>query len=237
MASPLTPFWPTDGIALRTPRLLLEPLQERHFAALLEAVLAGVHDPATMPFATPWTDAPREDLVRSSLVHWWQARAAVAPDDWELCFVVQRDGVPIGTQSLRARSFAVRRTVSTGSWLTRSVHGRGLGTEMRAAVLLLAVDHLGAQRAETEAFADNPASIAVTRRLGYRDNGTSLLARRGVDAENLRFVLRAPELVRPDWQLAVTGVDEAVLRALGAPGPQPSEPAENVSQDAGSPEV
>lgn len=216
MASPLTPFWPTDGIVLRTPRLLLEPLQERHFATLLEAVLAGVHDPATMPFSTPWTDAPCEELVRSSLVHWWRARAAVAPDDWELCFVVQQDGVPIGTQSVRASAFAVRRTVSTGSWLTRAAHGRGLGTEMRAAVLLLAFDHLGARRAETEAFADNPASIGVTRRLGYRSNGSTLLERRGVAAENLRFVLPADELVRPDWRLQVVGVDEQVRRALGA---------------------
>ncbi len=42
---------------------------------------------------------------------------------------------------------------------------------MRAAVLLLAFDHLGARTARSEAFADNPASLRVSEKLGYAPDG------------------------------------------------------------------
>ena len=41
------------------------------------------------------------------------------------------------------------RTVGTGSWLGRPYQGRGIGKEMRGAVLALAFDGLGAEVAET----------------------------------------------------------------------------------------
>jgi hypothetical protein len=44
-------------------------------------------------------------------------------------------------------------------------------------------------------FADNPASIAVSRRNGYQDNGVDRAARERVMAEQLRF-----RLTRDDWQ-------------------------------------
>ena len=69
----------------------------------------------------------------------------------------------IGQQDIDADGFAVRRVVSTGSWLGRDHQGRGAGKEMRAAVLHLAFAELGAERAETAAFADNPASIPSPR--------------------------------------------------------------------------
>lgn len=63
------------------------------------------------------------------------------------------------------------REVHTGSWLGRRYQGQGIGTQMRAAVLHLALDGLGAQRAVSAAFEDNPASLGVSRKLGYRDDG------------------------------------------------------------------
>ncbi|WP_353650030.1 GNAT family N-acetyltransferase [Nakamurella sp. A5-74] len=218
MTSPqLTDFWPTDGLRLRTPRLTLTPLREADFAVLVKAVLAGIHDPAVMPFAQPWTDQPPHELVRTSLKYWWSVRGSIAPQEWNLEWVVRAEGEVLGLQSLHANDFAVTRTVGTGSWLTQSAQGRGLGTEMRAAVLLFAVDTLGALRAETEAFFDNPASINVTTKLGYRPNGSSTLVRRpGEAAENQRFLLTPEDLRRPDWQLQVDGVTEEVLTLLGA---------------------
>jgi RimJ/RimL family protein N-acetyltransferase len=44
-------------------------------------------------------------------------------------------------------------------------------TQMRAAVLALAFDGLEAQSAVSAAFEDNPASLGVSRKLGYRDDG------------------------------------------------------------------
>jgi RimJ/RimL family protein N-acetyltransferase len=57
--------------------------------------------------------------------------------------------------------------------LAQSARGAGIGTLMRTAVLALAFDHLGAQAAVSSAREDNAASLGVSRRLGYRDNGVS----------------------------------------------------------------
>jgi len=63
--------------------------------------------------------------------------------------------------------------VSTGSWLGMRHQGKGFGTEMRAAILMLAFDHLGAKTARSSAFTDNPRSLAVSRRLGYEPTAPS----------------------------------------------------------------
>ena len=86
-----------------------------------------------------------------------------------------------------AVDFAVHRTVHTGSWLGQAFQGRGLGKEMRSAVLGFAFDGLGAVVAESSAFLDNAASNAVSRALGYEDNGRGTLAPQGVSRETQKF--------------------------------------------------
>src|SRR4029077_17276483 len=110
-----------------------------------------------------------------------------SPDNWELNLTAEVDGAIVGTQSIGAESFAIHRTVHTGSWLARESQGRGGGKEMRAAVLAFAFDGLGARVAETSAFLDNAASNAVSRKLGYEPNGFGSLAPEGVARETQRF--------------------------------------------------
>ena len=95
----------------------------------------------------------------------------------------------MGVQDIFAKKFAVRRTVETGSWLAQPEHGRGIGTEMRAAVLHLAFAGLGAEEAHSGSFADNPASAAVSRHNGYEPNGEEILEREGEAARMQRWVL------------------------------------------------
>ena len=214
----LVPFWPVDGLALRTPWLELANLTEADYPEAIDAALAGIHDPGTMPFEVPWTDAPRGELVPNALRYWWSVRGRVAPDDWALLFAVREAGRFLGVQEISARDFAVTREVGTGSWLTRAAQGRGIGTEMRWAVLLFAFDHLGARRATSGAFEDNPSSLGVSRKVGYVENGRDVVARRGLRAQQVRFVVTPEELRRPDWTLDVTGLDAACRAMLGAPG-------------------
>lgn len=54
---------------------------------------------------------------------------------------------------------------------------------------------LGAEVATSASFVDNPASIAVSRRIGCRDDGAEQTAREGIMVEQLRF-----RLTRHDWQ-------------------------------------
>ena len=107
-----------------------------------------------------------------------------------------------------AERFAVLRTVGTGSWLGRIYQGKGIGTEMRAAVLHLAFAGLGADYALSSAFADNEASIGVTRRLGYEEIGRRLLVRRDAPAWMIDF-----RLPRSRWEehrrddIVIVGLD------------------------------
>ena len=87
------------------------------------------------------------------------------------------------------------REVSTGSWLGLEHHGQGIGTEMRAAVLYLAFAGLGAEHAVSSAFIDNPASLWVSRKLGYANDGIERQVSRGQPA-----VIQRLRLDRDTWQ-------------------------------------
>lgn len=65
-------------------------------------------------------------------------------------------------QDLKGSDFTKFGTVTTFSWLAPGQRGRGIGTEMRAAVLHLAFAGLGAREAESDAFTDNHASNRVS---------------------------------------------------------------------------
>lgn len=199
--------WPLRHLALRTPRLTLRPDDDRGLYALAALALRGVHPPERMPFAYPWTDQLPGDLVRGTLQHHWEARSRLHPADWRINFLVWRQGMVIGSQGLSGTEFAITREVSTGSWLGMAYQGQGYGTEMRAAVLLLAFDHLGAATACSGAFADNPASLRVSEKLGYHQEGTNIQVRRGRRATEIRLVLSAEHFVRPEWSLEVEGLD------------------------------
>lgn len=199
--------WPLWGLVLRTPRLTLRPDEDAGLQELAALALLGVHPPGEMPFGYPWTDQVPDELVRSALQHHWQARSRLSPSDWRLNFLVRHQGRVIGSQGLSGKDFAITREVSTGSWLGMADQGQGFGTEMRAAVLLLAFDHLGAVTARSGAFTDNPASLRVSEKLGYRRDGSLTHVRRGARASEIRLVLEASGLIRPEWTLQVEGLD------------------------------
>ncbi|BBX76116.1 GNAT family N-acetyltransferase [Mycobacterium shinjukuense] len=187
--------WPLFDLRITTPRTQLRLPTEELCDQLIDTILDGIHDPERMPFAVPWTRAPRADLPFNTLSHLWQELARFQQDDWALPFAVVIGGRAVGVQALSAKDFPIARQVASGSWLGLGYQRRGYGTEMRAAALHFAFTELGAEVATSASFVDNPASIAVSRRNGYRDNGVEQVAREGVMVEQLRF-----RLTRDDWQ-------------------------------------
>ena len=169
----LTDVWPLFGLALRTPRLELRVPSLEQLAALGELAAEGVHDPAFMPFYVPWTDQPPADRARAVMQYQWSQWGRHTPESWALELVVSAGGTVVGLQGISARDFARTREVESGSWLGRRHHGRGYGTEMRAAVLHLAFAGLGAEQARSGTFTDNAASLGVSRKLGYVPDGTA----------------------------------------------------------------
>lgn len=106
------------------------------------------------------------------LRHWLSSfRAPSTADDWYLPFVVFMEAEPVGFQVLEGEGFRRHREVDSSSFLIRSARGRGLGTAMRIAVLALAFEALGADRAVSAARPDNVASHRVSERVGYISTG------------------------------------------------------------------
>jgi RimJ/RimL family protein N-acetyltransferase len=174
-----SPHWPLSGLRLRTPRLELRWPTLADLDALASLAAEGVHDPAVMPFEVAWTDAPAADRARSTLQFHWSQWGSWAASDWSLNLVVDLAGTIVGTQGIGAKDFAIVREVHTGSWVGQKYHGQGIGTEMRAAVLGLAFEGLNARYACSSAFDDNAASLAVSRKLGYADDGIEFNVVRG----------------------------------------------------------
>ncbi len=208
--------WPLFGLRLQTPRLVLRPLRDEDLPGVVTAALRGVHDPRQMPFGVPWTDWEPEKMTRSIATFHWSLRSQLSPEKWGVSFAVLRDGAPIGIQEIHARNFSGRRTVDTASWITSDQQGIGLGTEMRAAVLLFAFDHLGAEWAESSAADWNQASLGVSLRLGYELNGvTRAEPRPGEAVDEVRVRVAAAAFRRPPWQLVVQGAGAARAQLLG----------------------
>jgi RimJ/RimL family protein N-acetyltransferase len=208
---------PIYRLRLRTERLELRlPATFDEIADLADTAAAGVHDPDFMPFGFPWTDAEPEAAARS--VALWYHRAIGRWDDqsWTLPFYVFHEGEPIGVQDVKGREFTTTREVSTGSWIGRVHQGKGLGKEMRAAVLHFAFAGIDADYATSGSYDGNAASEGVSRRLGYRADGEEFHV-----VQDRRRHLRRWRLSREDWEanrkheVAIEGLDTEVLDMLG----------------------
>lgn len=212
--------WPLFRLRIETPRLVLSYPTDADLGALNALADRGIHDPDVMPFALPWTDDPPEVRPKNSLQFWWGSRASWKPTKWVLTLMVAAGPEIVGVQDLHATDFAITRQVETGSWLGQSYQGQGIGREMRAAILHFAFDGLGAERAISGAFEDNPASLRVSRALGYVENGDDLVARRGLPARVIRL-----RLDRATWErnrrddIRIYGLEACLpMFGLGLPG-------------------
>ena len=216
---PVPDPWPQRNLELRTPRLTLRPDDDAGLHELVTLAHAGIHPADRMPFRFAWTDADAAYLGRGMLQHFWSERARLSPERWSLHFLVRVDGRVAGVQSMTAERFGVLREVDTGSYLGREYQGLGFGTEMRAAVLTFAFDVLGAATARSAHLGDEGASAGVSRRLGYRADGTAVVAARGEPVVEHRLLLRAADFARPQWTVQVTGHTPELAGLLAAAPP------------------
>jgi RimJ/RimL family protein N-acetyltransferase len=164
-------YWPIFNLRLTTDDLTLRHLTEADLGTMAAILPDDLEqDPAATRY--PGLD---EDTNRRVLVHqgYWRALGTWRPESWALSLGVFRDGELIGQQGLEGDDFVALRTVDSSSFLIPAMRGRGLGKQMRAAVLALAFGPLGARFAISSAWMDNSASLGVSRALGYADNGVT----------------------------------------------------------------
>jgi RimJ/RimL family protein N-acetyltransferase len=188
-------YWPLFDLRLTTPELELRPLTEADLPLLADILPDDVElDPASAIFP-----GAADGTARGASVHqaYWKSFGNWNVDAWRLSFAIFADGRLVGVQELEGNDFALLRTVDTSSFLVPDHRGRGLGKQMRSAVLALAFGPMEAQAAITEAWHDNHASLGVSRALGYRPNGEAFQSRAG-GADTMVHL----RLTRADWLAA-----------------------------------
>jgi RimJ/RimL family protein N-acetyltransferase len=186
----LASLWPASGVRIRVGDMELRWIDDDLLADLAVLAGRGVHDEQAMPFNIPWTRGSSTEVARRVLAFHWNARTEVSPTGkLTLDLGVLVNGVPAGIQGASGTDWRVCRSVETGSWLGREFQGRGIGTRMRVAIAWAFFHGLGAERMTSAAFVDNPASAAVSRHVGYAEDGTQVVNREGKAATQVRFLL------------------------------------------------
>jgi RimJ/RimL family protein N-acetyltransferase len=104
--------------------------------------------------------------------------------------------------------------MKSGSWLGREFQGRGIGTAMRKVICAFVFDHLDAQFITSGAYTDNPASLAVSRKCGYTENGVAVHKRMDKPATVQLLILEPGNLARYEHRLIVEGLPE-FRRSIG----------------------
>lgn len=164
--------WPFFDLRLRCDDVVLRPVHDDDLSTLAAIFPDDAEqDPQAEKFGGL---APARDRSRLFVQGIWRNRGTWSPASWCLDLMVEVGREAVGLQSLEGGDFALLRTVDSGSWLATDARGRGTAVAMRTAVLAVAFDHLGAVAAVSSARKDNAPSLAVSRRLGYVDNGVSL---------------------------------------------------------------
>lgn len=198
--------YPPFGLRIEAGRLALIPIDDAVLPALIELALDGIHKPGTMPFAMPWTAVPADELRHSYPQYHWGLRSRWSRASWTLECAVEYDGEIVGIQGIGTSHYLVTRTGETGSWLALKHQGRGIGTQMRQAMCAFMFDNVDAAEITSAAFTDNPNSLAVSRKVGYRPDGDVRVQRGDALAFSRRLVLTPETFVRGE-PIKVTGAE------------------------------
>lgn len=206
---------PMLGLRITAGPVELRGIGDDDLVTLAELAGRGVHPAERTPFVYPWTDVDPGELPLRFAQYHWRKRAEFSADAWVLNLGVWHEGVLVGVQGLDTEKYLTTRSGETGSWLGLEHQGRGIGTAMRQAMCAFVFDHLDAVQITSGAFTDNPASLGVSRKVGYRENGVVRRERRpGEVATTVELLLTPEDFVRGEHPVQVRGV-EAFRRSIG----------------------
>jgi RimJ/RimL family protein N-acetyltransferase len=213
----LAAMLPLLGLRIQAGPVELAGITDDLLGPLADLAAAGIHAPDAMPFSFPWTAVPPEELPRNFAQYHWKERAAFSPDNWSAQLAVFWHGELAGVQGIMTKDYLVTRTGETGSWLGLAFQAKGIGTAMRQVLCAFMFDRLGADHITSTAFTDNPASRAVSRKVGYTENGWRRVQRQGKPATLVELLLERENFVRFEHDLTVRGLPE-FRRSLGLDG-------------------
>jgi RimJ/RimL family protein N-acetyltransferase len=205
---------PLLGLRITAGPVELRGVADDLLVPLADLAAKGIHDPEFMPFYTPWSLTPADEMPRNVAQYHWGQRARFSVEKWSADFAVFWDGELVGSQGFGTENYLITRTGETGSWLSREFQGRGIGTAMRQVICAFVFDYLDAECVTSAAYSDNPASLAVSRKAGYTKNGTDRVKRMDKAATLQRIALAPENLIRYSHGLTVEGLPE-FRRSIG----------------------
>jgi RimJ/RimL family protein N-acetyltransferase len=209
---------PLFGVVMRTPRLALRLGTPTEIDELGRLARDGIHPPDEMPFGVAWSDRISEPGFPDEFAAYHaETLASWRADSWRLDLLVWEGASIVGSQGLSGERFGTKRVVGTGSWLGRAAQGRGIGTEMRTAVLELAFRGLGAVAATSGWLEGNVASGRVSEKLGYHETGMSEMSPRGVPVAHHDMRLERSAWV-PPVAVEISGLEPALALFGARPG-------------------
>jgi RimJ/RimL family protein N-acetyltransferase len=193
--------WPLYDLKVSYDNVELSLATDDDLLELIEIAKRGIHPMGECPFSFPWSEVPSPQFERNFLQFHWRCRSEWKPDNWTLELAVRHRGTLVGSQGMIGRQFGIRRAISSGSWIGLESQGHGIGTQMRAAMLGLAFDHLDALTAQSGYLDFNEASKRVSEKLGYVPDGIEI---HGIDSTTRDGAVRRIEhrmlLTREAWQ-------------------------------------
>lgn len=216
MDDALADLYAPFGLRVTAGGITLRLFRDSDLPAYAELISSRLFEEETAPHVFDWWTNEPVVRLRDGQQWLWRARAGIRPQEWTLTMGVFEGDRLIGAQDVAARDFAKLRVVDSGSYLRLDAQGHGVGTLMRQMMLVLAFDHLGAVRAESGAIVGNDSSLAVSRHCGYQLDGTAVTTNGEARVELQRVAVTPETFVRPDVDVAVSGLTTELLQQLGA---------------------
>lgn len=209
-----TPAPPVAGFApLVTERLTLRPYRPEDAAELHRLIndwevtrnLAAVPFPYPRALADDWIRSAGESLASGTAYH-----LVISGSEGERETIVGGIGLRID---------AAARTARLGYWVGRRYWRHGVASEAAGRLARWALANLNLAHLEATAAADNPGSIAVLRRIGFRHvgEGSESFVARGGAQQVLRFEATRDDLFGPpEAEPAADGSRPLLLVVAGA---------------------
>ena len=159
--------WPEPAYVIRTERLEIRCYERGDVRALHQEVLDNID--ALRPWM-PWIEyEPMTLEERGILLRTFRARFDAGED--YVYGVFERDGTRLlGGTGLHTR--AGPGALEIGYWIVSDRWGEGLATEVAAAMTRVGFERMHAEKIEIRVSPTNQRSLAVPRKLGYREEGT-----------------------------------------------------------------
>jgi 8-oxo-dGTP diphosphatase len=202
-----TPPAPPAFAPLATERLALRPFAPGDATELHRLIndwevcrnLAAVPFPYHRDLADEWIASTHASIASATAFH-----LAITGQEAE-------QEVIVGGVGLRVNAEA--RTARLGYWIGRRFWGHGVASEAAGRLARWALANLSLDRLEATVATDNPGSIAVLRRIGFRHVGEAMesFQARGGEQRVLRFEATREDLFGHTAPERVEGAEKPIL--------------------------